>query len=72
MGLIQRMRTKKKINKAIDEAIKPVYFITYVLENGFEGVLRIPADSEGKAMNIATEKLNEKGHGWSITSTSCI
>lgn len=72
MGLIQRIKTKKKINKAIEEAIKPVWFIEYCLESGFEGVLRIPADSEGKALKVATEKLNEKGYGWSITSTSCI
>ena len=72
MGLIQKIKMKKKINKAIEEAVNPVWFITYVLENGFEGTLRIPADTEGKALNIATKKLNEKGYGWSITSTSCI
>ena len=72
MNLIQKIRMKKKVNKAIEEAIKPIWFVTYVLDSGFEGTLRIPADSEGKALTIATEKLNEKGYGWSITSTSCI
>ncbi len=72
MGLIQKIKMKKKINKAIEEAVNPVWFITYVLENGFEGTLRITAETEGKALSIATKKLNEKGYGWSITSTSCL
>lgn len=72
MSLVKKIRMKNKINKAIEYAVTPVWFITYVLESGFEGVLRIPADTEGKALNIATEKLNSKGYGWRITSTSCI
>lgn len=77
MNLIQKWKAKRKINKAIENAVTPIWFITYTIENGetdTEGTLQIPANSEGTAMTKASKKLNEMSCGkvWAITSVSCL
>lgn len=66
------MKKRRLLKSAIEQAEKPLWFVTYVLSNGTEGVLEVFADSHKKALKIAAEKLNEKDTDWSIIDTSCL
>lgn len=77
MKLIQKWKVKRKINKAIENAVTPIWFVNYFIEtdeNEVTGTFQIPANSEGIAMTKASKMLNEMSHGkvWSITSVSCL
>lgn len=66
------MKKRKILKSAIEQTEKPLWFVTYVLSNGTDGVLEVFADSHKKALKIAAEKLNEKDTDWSIIDTSCL
>lgn len=66
------MKKRRILKSAIEQTEKPLWFVTYVLSNGTDGVLEVFADSQKKALKIATEKLNEKDTDWSIVDTSCL
>lgn len=77
MKLFEKWKTKKKINKAIENAVTPIWFVNYSIEtdeNEVTGTFQIPANSEGTAMTKASKMLNEMSNGkvWSITSISCL
>ena len=69
-----KMKLKKRriLKSAIEQTEKPLWFVTYVLSNGTDGVLEVFADSNKKALKIAAEKLSEKDTDWSIIDTSCL
>lgn len=66
------MKKRKLLKSAIEQTEKPLWFVTYVLSNGTDGVLEVFADSQKKALKIAEKKLNEKHTDWSIVDTSCL
>ena len=66
------LKKKRMLKSAIEQTEKPLWFVTYVLSDGTEGVLEVFADSHKKALKIAEEKLNEKDTDWSIVDTSCL
>lgn len=70
--VIEMFRRKNSIDKAIEQTEKPLWFVTYVLSDGTDGVLEVFADSNKKALKIAAEKLSEKDTDWSIIDTSCL
>lgn len=73
MGAMKVKLNKRKILKsAIEQTEKPLWFVTYVLSDGTDGVLEVFADSHKKALKIAEKKLNEKDTDWSIIDTSCL
>ena len=73
MGVMKMKLKKRRILKsAIEQTEKPLWFVTYVLSNGTDGVLEVFADSNKKALKIAEKKLNEKDTYWSIIDTSCL
>lgn len=73
MGVMKMKLKKRRILKsAIEQTEKPLWFVTYVLSNGTDGVLEVFADSNKKALKIAAEKLSEKDTDWSIIDTSCL
>lgn len=69
-----KMKLKKRriLKSAIEQTEKPLWFVTYVLSDGTDGVLEVFADSNKKALKIAEKKLNEKDTDWSIIDTSCL
>ena len=67
-----KLKKKRMLKSAIEQTEKPLWFVTYVLSDGTEGVLEIFADSHKKALKIAEKKLNEKDTDWSIVDTSCL
>ena len=66
------MKKRRILKSAIEQTEKPLWFVTYVLGNGTDGVLEVFADSQKKALKKAAEKLNEKDTDWSIIDTSCL
>lgn len=72
MGLLKKWKKKKLLKKAIEEAICTEWYVTYQLADGTDGTLTILAQTEGQAMNMATEQLSKLGKPWAITSTSCL
>lgn len=73
MGVMKMKLKKRRILKsAIEQTEKPLWFVTYVLSDGTDGVLEVFADSNKKALKIAEKKLNEKDTDWSIIDTSCL
>lgn len=77
MKLIRKWKAKRKINKAIENALTPIWFVGYSIEtdeNEVTGTFQIPANTEGIAMTKASKMLNEMSNGkvWSITSISCL
>lgn len=66
------MKKRKILKSAIEQTEKPLWFVTYVLSDGTDGVLEVFADSHKKALKIAEKKLNEKDTDWSIIDTSCL
>lgn len=66
------MKKRRILKSAIEQTEKPLWFVTYVLSNGTDGVLEVFADSQKKALKKAAEKLNEKDTDWSIIDTSCL
>lgn len=72
MGILKRWKKKKILKKAIEEAITTEWYITYQMADGTDGTLIVLAQTEGQAMNLATEQLNKFGKPWAITSTSCL
>lgn len=66
------LKKKRILKSAIEQTEKPLWFVTYVLSDGTDGVLEVFADSHKKALKIAAEKLNEKDTDWSIVDTSCL
>lgn len=66
------MKKRRILKSAIEQTEKPLWFVTYVLSNGTDGVLEVFADSHKKALKIAEKKLNEKDTDWSIIDTSCL
>ena len=67
-----KLKKKRILKSAIEQTEKPLWFVTYVLSDGTEGVLEVFADSHKKALKIAEKKLNEKDTDWSIVDTSCL
>ncbi len=67
-----KLKKRRMLKSAIEQTEKPLWFVTYVLSNGTDGVLEVFADSHKKALKIAAEKLNEKDTDWSIIDTSCL
>lgn len=67
-----KLKNRRILKSAIEQTEKPLWFVTYVLSNGTDGVLEVFADSHKKALKIAAEKLNEKDTDWSIVDTSCL
>ena len=67
-----KLKKRKILKSAIEQTEKPLWFVTYVLSNGTDGVLEVFADSNKKALKIAAEKLSEKDTDWSIIDTSCL
>ena len=73
MGVMKmKLKKRRMLKSAIEQTEKPLWFVTYVLSNGTDGVLEVFADSHKKALKIAAEKLNEKDTDWSIIDTSCL
>lgn len=73
MGVMKMKLKKRRILKsAIEQTEKPLWFVTYVLSDGTDGVLEVFADSHKKAIKIAEKKLNEKDTDWSIIDISCL
>lgn len=73
MGIMKmKLKKRRMLKSAIEQTEKPLWFVTYVLSNGTDGVLEVFADSHKKALKIAAEKLNEKDTDWSIIDTSCL
>ena len=66
------MKKRRILKSAIEQTEKPLWFVTYVLSDGTDGVLEVFADSHKKALKIAEKKLNEKDTDWSIIDTSCL
>lgn len=66
------MKKRRILKSAIEQTEKPLWFVTYVLSNGTDGVFEVFADSYKKALKIAAEKLNEKDTDWSIVDISCL
>lgn len=67
-----KLKKRRILKSAIEQTEKPLWFVTYVLSDGTDGVLEVFADSNKKALKIAEKKLNEKDTGWSIIDTSCL
>lgn len=67
-----KLKKRRILKSAIEQTEKPLWFVTYVLSNGTDGVLEVFADSNKKALKIAAEKLSEKDTDWSIIDTSCL
>lgn len=67
-----KLKKRKILKSAIEQTEKPLWFVTYVLSDGTDGVLEVFADSNKKALKIAEKKLNEKDTDWSIIDTSCL
>ena len=67
-----KLKKRRILKSAIEQTEKPLWFVTYVLSNGTDGVLEVFADSHKKALKKAAEKLNEKDTDWSIIDTSCL
>lgn len=67
-----KLKKRRILKSAIEQTEKPLWFVTYVLSDGTDGVLEVFADSNKKALKIAAEKLNEKDTDWSIIDTSCL
>lgn len=67
-----KLKKRRILKSAIEKTEKPLWFVTYVLSNGTDGVLEVFADSNKKALKIAAEKLSEKDTDWSIIDTSCL
>lgn len=67
-----KLKKRRILKSAIEQTEKPLWFVTYVLSNGTDGVLEVFADSQKKALKIAEKKLNEKDTDWSIVDTSCL
>ncbi len=67
-----KMKKRRILKSAIEQTEKPLWFVTYVLSDGTDGVLEVFADSQKKALKIAEKKLNEKDTDWSIVDTSCL
>ena len=67
-----KLKKRRILKSAIEQTEKPLWFVTYVLSNGTDGVLEVFADSQKKALKKAAEKLNEKDTDWSIIDTSCL
>ena len=67
-----KLKKRRILKNAIEQAEKPLWFVTYVLSDGTDGVLEVFADSHKKALKIAEKKLNEKDTDWSIIDTSCL
>ena len=66
------MKKRRILKSAIEQTEKPLWFVTYALSNGTDGVLEVFADSHKKALKIAEKKLNEKDTDWSIVDISCL
>lgn len=67
-----KLKKRRILKSAIEQTEKPLWFVTYVLSDGTDGVLEVFADSNKKALKIAAEKLSEKDTDWSIIDTSCL
>lgn len=67
-----KLKKRRILKSAIEQTEKPLWFVTYVLSDGTDGVLEVFADSNKKALKIAEKKLNEKYTDWSIIDTSCL
>lgn len=67
-----KLKKRRILKSAIEQTEKPLWFVTYVLSDGTDGVLEVFADSHKKAIKIAEKKLNEKDTDWSIIDTSCL
>lgn len=67
-----KLKKRRILKSAIEQTEKPLWFVTYVLSDGTDGVLEVFADSNKKALKIAEKKLNEKDTDWSIVDTSCL
>lgn len=67
-----KLKKRRILKSAIEQTEKPLWFVTYVLSDGTDGVLEVFADSNKKALKIAEKKLNEKDTDWSIIDTSCL
>lgn len=67
-----KLKKRRILKSAIEQTEKPLWFVTYVLSDGTDGVLEVFADSHKKALKIAEKKLNEKDTDWSIVDTSCL
>lgn len=67
-----KLKKRRILKSAIEQTEKPLWFVTYVLSDGTDGVLEVFADSHKKALKIAEKKLNEKDTDWSIIDTSCL
>lgn len=72
LNIFSKFKKKKILIKAIEEAICTEWYITYQMADGTVGTLIVLAQTEGQAMNLATEQLNKFGKPWAITSTSCL
>lgn len=67
-----KLKKRRILKSAIEQTEKPLWFVTYVLSDGTDGVLEVFADSNKKALKIAEKKLNEKDTDWNIIDTSCL
>lgn len=67
-----KLKKRRILKSAIEQTEKPLWFVTYVLSDGTDGVLEVFADSNKKALKIAEKKLNEKDTDCSIIDTSCL
>lgn len=67
-----KLKKRRILKSAIEQTEKPLWFVTYVLSDGTDGVLEVFADSHKKAIKIAEKKLNEKDTDWSIIDISCL
>ena len=67
-----KLKKRRILKSAIEQTEKPLWFVTYVLSDGTDGVLEVFANSNKKALKIAEKKLNEKDTDWSIIDISCL
>lgn len=77
MRIFKNLKKKRIMRKAIEEAICPIWYITYCIEGqecSIEDTIQVLANNEGSAMTKATKLLDQKAMGkvWTITSISCI